>query len=297
MSFISHGPPGAANAARRRRAMSSRGCRARTRERPNTARSIVLAKLRPAVELASSAQRLFVRRESPQMLLNPTIASTAPLAGIRSPRRASGLNSGSSLDAELDEELELLALRAPPSRCAARSSTPARARRGSAAAARAAAARRRRARGLRARRASGASSRRCSRGRRRTSQPRCGSSVKRSGRHHSSSCVATHSTWRGVMLPGSACWRNSATRYSRSIVVGRRAGREQQRLALELQRAGAREHRVELRPLRRNPRLAAIEPDLCVRPRWTICRAMSSGSSVCHRLWWPWSVISRANAA
>ena len=48
------------------------------------------------------------------MLAKPTIASTAPLAAVRSPRRANGLNSGSTCDGELDEEIELLAaLRRP----------------------------------------------------------------------------------------------------------------------------------------------------------------------------------------
>ena len=38
------------------------------------------------------------------------MASTAPAAGLRSPRRASGLNSGSRRLGELDEELELFAM-------------------------------------------------------------------------------------------------------------------------------------------------------------------------------------------
>ena len=44
------------------------------------------------------------------MLGNPTTASTGPLAALRSPRRASGLNSGSMRLRELDEELELLSM-------------------------------------------------------------------------------------------------------------------------------------------------------------------------------------------
>ena len=63
---------------------------------PEVARSIVFAKLRLLLNSVDT-HRLSSER-NPEMLLNPTIASTAPLAGIRSPRRASGLNSGSSLE-------------------------------------------------------------------------------------------------------------------------------------------------------------------------------------------------------
>src|SRR5207244_4204585 len=80
------------------------------RIRPNVAISIVSPnvlgpRLRSMNDVISSS------RKNPEILVKPMIASTLPSALARSPRRANGLNSGSTREASLDSRLSWAARR------------------------------------------------------------------------------------------------------------------------------------------------------------------------------------------
>ena len=127
------------------------------------------------------------------MLAKPTIASTVPAAAVRSPRRANGLNSGSTCEASLVSRPScsvrfgvrsdsgcVLIFCSSTTMCCISSACSGRVSRNS------------------TRPSSGAGVRRLQavaapRGRRRTTSPTTARATRRSGWHHSSSCCATHS--------------------------------------------------------------------------------------------------------
>jgi hypothetical protein len=72
---------------------------------------------------------------------------------------------------------------------------------------------------------------------------------------------------------------------------------EAERLAIDAQRAGAREGREQFRPLASDQRSLRYRRSFASRARCRIWRPMSGGSTACHLLRGTGSLISRANAA
>ena len=205
-------------------------------------------------------------RRKPEILAKPTMASTVPAAAVRSPRRANGLNSGSTCEASL--------LTAAPS-CSLRLRRAFRQRLRPGSSARAS--------------TTFCISSACSgRVSRNSTRPSSGAGVRRRRPSRAAEVDVERRHRRRLereaqrlapfvelardpleVARRQCCRRSSScststTRYSCSIVVVPAAGVEQQLLALDLARAGEREQRVQLRPLRRNPLLVAVEPDLRV---------------------------------
>ncbi len=302
-SFISQVPPGVPNTASRRRMLSARvsgraprRASGSARERPKTARSIVLAYVRcPSWSVTDNGSGTSLRR-NPEMLSKPMIASTAPLAGTRSPRRAIGRDSGSIRLASLTNSSSCSlccgvrrdrgSLRTACSNVARFSSSNACI--GSVST-------------NSTRPSSGASVRRRSpalpaRSTKKVVGAR-GATVRCNGWHHSSSCEASHSICRVVRLPGSASWSISTSRYRCSIVVGPPAGPSRsgwRSTWIENARANSVFSSAHLAGGHRSYRNRRI---LASSPRWPICRASSSGSSACHLSCRSGSLISRAKAA
>ena len=197
------------------------------------------------------------------MLSNPMMASTAPLAATRSPRRVMGLDSGSIRLASLTNSSSCSrccgdlrdsgSLRTACSRAARFSSTSACIGRVSMNSTPPSSGPRERRRNpvLPARSTKNVVADR-------------GATVNRSGRHQSSSCEATHSICRGGEVPGV---RELEHQHDEVLVLdGRRPALrvELERLTLDLDREGAREQRVQLRPFRRDPALVPEQPKLGV---------------------------------